>query len=359
MNVSIIHEYNILYSDRIYQKDKKWSDGILKFYEFNNKLEIYSSSKVLVAIDFLRDKPIVTILNKWLEINNEFKLPNNQLIIQIQEHVGVYEKDLTNVFKKGDGKVDVKPRVAIKRKLFKEEPIPAFKMQTLNKSSEHVSNGIYQPEKILRGPSRPSKSSSQKLQGSLSSKSRLKTLTADIDNKNNKNSRISEPSVINNNNINSKKLSSTDLKKKKPVQKSSVSSNTSNNNNKFMVNDLRVQNRKPIRIKPKSSTYFQHLYIDKEQDTFTPLCVKTNSFQITPEPSQVSNQDLISNSSRESDVEDNVPDFIDDLSDFDESEAPNEIQQKLDSPIVHKTNDNIIDYEFDDLSDSELELIQA
>ncbi|KAK6454439.1 uncharacterized protein RJT20DRAFT_130569 [Scheffersomyces xylosifermentans] len=104
---SIVHEYNILYSNRIHQKEKKWSDGVLRFYEFNSKLEISNEDGIIITTDFVRNKPTKYILEKILAEENEFKLPNNKLIILINEKLSVHERDISKALVKQEEPVRV------------------------------------------------------------------------------------------------------------------------------------------------------------------------------------------------------------------------------------------------------------
>lgn len=92
---SIVHEYNILYSNRIIQKDKKWNDGKLKYYEFNNKLEIFNEDGNLIEVDFISEK-----FKHNLVEQNEFKLPNNRLLIEIDCKLSSYTRDVSELFKR-------------------------------------------------------------------------------------------------------------------------------------------------------------------------------------------------------------------------------------------------------------------
>lgn len=92
---SIVHEYSILYSNRIIQKDKKWNDGKLKYYEFNNKLEIFNEDGHLIEVDFINEK-----FKQNLAEQNEFKLPNNRLLIEIDCKLASYVRDVSELFKR-------------------------------------------------------------------------------------------------------------------------------------------------------------------------------------------------------------------------------------------------------------------
>lgn len=87
--VSVIQEYCVLYSDRLVQRDKKWVDGILKYYEFNNKIEILTEDGVLVKSDFKK-------IN--FEVNKQYKI--NNMIVEVLEFNGASERDILMLFKK-------------------------------------------------------------------------------------------------------------------------------------------------------------------------------------------------------------------------------------------------------------------
>ncbi|KAK6202723.1 uncharacterized protein RJT21DRAFT_118797 [Scheffersomyces amazonensis] len=97
---SVVHEYSVLYSDRILQKDKKWNDGKLRFYELNGKLEVSNSNDNIIASDFFASKSNSQIQHNYLRVDNQFKLPNRSLLIEILEIGPVYERDISKSFPK-------------------------------------------------------------------------------------------------------------------------------------------------------------------------------------------------------------------------------------------------------------------
>lgn len=101
MLLSIVHTYTVLYSKRVRQKDKKWEDGKLRFYEFNNKFEVISEDGMLVAADFY---PSEKKFNKDgkppFEIGSSFVFPNGNLIVEFDDYVGVTNRDVTGAFTK-------------------------------------------------------------------------------------------------------------------------------------------------------------------------------------------------------------------------------------------------------------------
>ncbi|ODV80137.1 uncharacterized protein CANTADRAFT_48906 [Suhomyces tanzawaensis NRRL Y-17324] len=97
---SIVHEFTILYSNRIHQKDKKWNDGRLKYYEFNGKIEILNDDDNIISTDFVQTKNHKQVLATKLAVNNQFKLTNNKLVIEVTDQGATYTRDITNSFKK-------------------------------------------------------------------------------------------------------------------------------------------------------------------------------------------------------------------------------------------------------------------
>ena len=91
---SVIHEFEVLYSNRIIQKDKKWNDGKLRYYEFNGKLEIVNEDDNIIATDFNQLKNHKQFLQSKLAVNNQFTLSNNKLIIEIIDKLSTYERDV-------------------------------------------------------------------------------------------------------------------------------------------------------------------------------------------------------------------------------------------------------------------------
>lgn len=114
---SIVHEFSILYSDRIFQKDKRWNDGKLKFYEINNKIEILNDDNILIMSDFFETRNKVDVLRTKLYEGNLFKLHNNKLLIEIVDKLLIYERDVSKSFKGGSNKTESCPAPGISVKI--------------------------------------------------------------------------------------------------------------------------------------------------------------------------------------------------------------------------------------------------
>lgn len=104
MLTSVVHEFSVLYSNRVHQKDKKWSDGRLKYYEFNRKIEILSEEMMLVASDFYPPGGKPPLESGVFEDGNTYKLPNGKVIVEFAEYLGCKERDILKMFVKLDSK---------------------------------------------------------------------------------------------------------------------------------------------------------------------------------------------------------------------------------------------------------------
>lgn len=94
MTESIIHEFGVLFSRRVHQKDKKWEDGMLRIYEFNNKLEVYSDARILVMSDFHPSEIRLAMLNGVFDNGKSYKFPSDNLIIETIEYYGSFTRIL-------------------------------------------------------------------------------------------------------------------------------------------------------------------------------------------------------------------------------------------------------------------------
>lgn len=102
--LSVVHDYSILYSNRIIQKDKRWADGRLRFYELNNKLEVYSEEQFLIATDFYPSTKKLPLQTGAFEEGTEYKLPSGKFLLSLQEYLGCSMRDVSKVFKKASSK---------------------------------------------------------------------------------------------------------------------------------------------------------------------------------------------------------------------------------------------------------------
>lgn len=114
MLVSIVHDFAVLYSPRVHQKDKKWSDGRLKYYEFNKKIEVVSDSNILVCSDFYPHNARPPLENGVFEDGNTYILPSGKLIVEFSEYLGCTERDISNIFLKSKSSEVVSER-SVKR----------------------------------------------------------------------------------------------------------------------------------------------------------------------------------------------------------------------------------------------------
>lgn len=118
-SLSIVHDFAVLYSPRVHQKDKKWSDGRLRYYEFNNKIEVVSDSNILVCSDFYPHNAKPPLENGVFEDGNTYMLPSGKLIVEFSEYLGCTERDISNIFLKSKSSEVVSER-SVKREEARE-----------------------------------------------------------------------------------------------------------------------------------------------------------------------------------------------------------------------------------------------
>lgn len=129
MKTSIFKEYTVLYTTRIHQKTKNWQDGRLKYYHFNNRIDITNEDGHIVCSDFFSpSKPRDKIECEYLVPGHQFKTPNGSMLIEVDEMSGVHERDISAMFKKrraDDGDMDASfDNIAIKQEgACEENPI--------------------------------------------------------------------------------------------------------------------------------------------------------------------------------------------------------------------------------------------
>lgn len=77
------HEYSILYSLRVSQRDKKWVDGVLRFYEHNKRVIVLNENDMMIASDYFPSKTVTQVIESILLEGKIFKLATNSLVVQI------------------------------------------------------------------------------------------------------------------------------------------------------------------------------------------------------------------------------------------------------------------------------------
>lgn len=136
---SVVHDFAVLYSTRVHQKDKKWSDGRLRFYEFNNKMEVYSSEQSIVATDFYPSTSKQPLESGAFSDGNVYKLPSGKMVLEFEEYLGCSERDISKLFKKAKGtpvKTEPQEGVTAVRKppvMVKSEPCTTVASSTLKR----------------------------------------------------------------------------------------------------------------------------------------------------------------------------------------------------------------------------------
>jgi hypothetical protein len=91
---SVVQEFSILFTSRVFQKSKCWFDGTLRYFEVNGKLEISNEQGSVISIDFV-NKPPNVVLSTILAPEKVFKLSNNALLLEIISLTNSYERDVS------------------------------------------------------------------------------------------------------------------------------------------------------------------------------------------------------------------------------------------------------------------------
>lgn len=92
---SVVHEYEVLYSTRVVQKEKRWNDGKLRYYEFNRKIEVHSDDNLLVATEFYPHESKNPITSGAFADGMALMFPSGKLIVEVTGYIGVFERDVT------------------------------------------------------------------------------------------------------------------------------------------------------------------------------------------------------------------------------------------------------------------------
>mgnify|MGYP004715760597 CR=1 FL=1 len=93
--MSVGREYSVLYSSRVQQKTKNWSDGTLKFYRFNNRVDVFNVDGHLIASDFFNpSRDWKQIEEQYFTVGKEFTLPSGQLLVEIDEFVSEFTREI-------------------------------------------------------------------------------------------------------------------------------------------------------------------------------------------------------------------------------------------------------------------------
>ena len=102
---SVVHEYSVLYSNRIIQREKKWNDGIMRYYEFNNKVEVMNGDGHIIETDFVSNK-----FGNHLHEGKQLRLPSNRILVEIDGKNLKYTRDLSTFFSKERRQLEMSPR---------------------------------------------------------------------------------------------------------------------------------------------------------------------------------------------------------------------------------------------------------
>lgn len=96
--ISIVHDFAVLYSTRVHQKEKRWSDGRLRFYEFNNKIEVVSEEQALIMVDFYPQNAKQPLESGVFADGTTYTFPSGKMVVEFSEYLGCTERDVSKAF---------------------------------------------------------------------------------------------------------------------------------------------------------------------------------------------------------------------------------------------------------------------
>lgn len=110
--ISEIQEYSIMFTYNITQKLKKWNDGTLKFYKFNNKVQVFNDQSILISQEFLKNDRNLQE-EQW---GSEVKMGG--VLVMIDSMLSESKREISGLFEKNkdQGKVIPKETVVVCRK---------------------------------------------------------------------------------------------------------------------------------------------------------------------------------------------------------------------------------------------------
>lgn len=117
--ISEIQEYTIMYTLNVTQKLKKWNDGTLKFFKFNNKVQVFNDQSILVSQEFLKNDRNLQE-DQW---GNEVKMGG--VLVMIDSMVSETKREISGLFdkKKDNNAIISKETVVVRPKVNIRTPL--------------------------------------------------------------------------------------------------------------------------------------------------------------------------------------------------------------------------------------------
>lgn len=135
----MVHEYIVLYSNRIIQREKKWNDGIMRYYEFNNKVEVINGDGYIIETDFVSNK-----FGNQLHEGKQLRLPSDRILVEIEGKILKYTRNLSAFFSKERRQLELSPK----------KPLPSYSndFDKRNKKRKLCQNETIMVKKEPAGP---------------------------------------------------------------------------------------------------------------------------------------------------------------------------------------------------------------
>lgn len=93
-NNSVVHEFIVLYTDRVYDKNKRWFDGTLRFFELNGKIQLQNLEGNVVSEDYTF-RSTNDVLQKLLVPSKKYTFQNKTVIVDVLEKSSTTVRDVS------------------------------------------------------------------------------------------------------------------------------------------------------------------------------------------------------------------------------------------------------------------------
>lgn len=101
---SVVHEFVVLYTDKVTEKNKRWFDGTLRYFDLNGKVQLQNLDGIVISEDFT-NRTKEDVLNKLLIPTKKYTFPNKSVLIDILEKSSTNIRDVSFLHKVKNNKI--------------------------------------------------------------------------------------------------------------------------------------------------------------------------------------------------------------------------------------------------------------
>lgn len=114
---SVVHEFIVLYTDRVLEKNKRWFDGNLRYFELNGKVQLQDLEGNVVAEDYTQ-RTKEEVLDKLFVPSKKYTFSNKSVIVDIMEKSATDVRDVSFLHRLNENGQDAveKNRIGIRKR---------------------------------------------------------------------------------------------------------------------------------------------------------------------------------------------------------------------------------------------------